>query len=105
MAFRLLLVILAACSLTVLAQVDDDFAEFDDEEGEFDFDMPGELIIYNKKNFAIFLPPAMFTCNLNAEEEVVAGNEESDQFDDGDDGEEMVSKSFRCISVTQGGTN
>ena len=42
MAFRLLLLLVAACSLTALAQVDDDFAEFDDEEGEFDFDMPGE---------------------------------------------------------------
>ena len=42
MAFRLLLLVVAACSLTALAQVDDDFAEFDDEEGEFDFDMPGE---------------------------------------------------------------
>ena len=31
------------------------------------------------------------------EEEVAAGNEESDQFDDGDDGEEMVSKSFRHV--------
>lgn len=49
MAFRLLLVLLAACSLTALAHVDDDFAEFDDEEGEFDFDMPGELIISHKK--------------------------------------------------------
>ena len=40
MAWKLLLV-LAACSLTALAHLDDDFAEFDDEEGEFDFDMPG----------------------------------------------------------------
>jgi hypothetical protein len=39
---RLLVVLLvAASSLKALAQVDDDFAEFDDEEGEFDFDMPG----------------------------------------------------------------
>ena len=47
MAFRLLLIVslVAACSLTVLAQADDDFAEFDDEEGEFDFDMPGELVL------------------------------------------------------------
>ena len=46
MAFRLLLIVslVAACSLTALAQADDDFAEFDDEEGEFDFDMPGELV-------------------------------------------------------------
>ena len=35
--------LLATCSLTALAHSDDDFAEFDDEEGEFDFDMPGEL--------------------------------------------------------------
>ena len=42
MAFRLLLLVVAACSLTALAQVDDDFAEFDDEEGDFAFDMPGE---------------------------------------------------------------
>lgn len=48
MAFRLLLVLLAACSVTALAQVDDDFAEFDDEEGEFDFDMPGKLTISPK---------------------------------------------------------
>ena len=48
MAFRLLLVLLAVCSLTALAHVDDDFAEFDDEEGEFDFDMPGELTFSTK---------------------------------------------------------
>ena len=44
MAFKLLLslLLLATCSLTALAISDDDFAEFDDEEGEFDFDMPGE---------------------------------------------------------------
>lgn len=60
MAFRLLLaVLLAACSLTALAQVDDDFAEFDDEEGEFDFDMPGELVNNPAKNFATLLQSAI----------------------------------------------
>ena len=49
MAFRLLLVLLATCSLTALAHSDDDFAEFDDEEGEFDFDMPGELTVFPRK--------------------------------------------------------
>lgn len=104
MAFRLLLVLLAACSLTALAQVDDDFAEFDDEEGEFDFDMPGELNNSpqtSRHNLYHIYISAMLTCKLAyihyTEEEVAAGNEESDQFDDGDDGEEMVSKSFRHI--------
>lgn len=56
MAFRILLVVLlvAECSLTALAQVDDDFAEFDDEEGEFDFDMPGELVIHSRHFAATF---------------------------------------------------
>lgn len=103
MAFRLLLVLLAACSLTALAQVDDDFAEFDDEEGEFDFDMPGELnnSPQTSRHNLYHIISAMLTCKLAyihyTEEEVAAGNEESDQFDDGDDGEEMVSKSFRHI--------
>ena len=43
MGLKLLLLLLAVCSLTVRAHVDDDFAEFDDEEGEFDFDVPGGL--------------------------------------------------------------
>lgn len=45
MAYRLflLLFVFAACSLTARAHSDDDFAEFDDEEGEFDFDLPGEF--------------------------------------------------------------
>ena len=42
MALKLLLILFAVCSLTARAHLDDDFAEFDDEEGEFDFDLPGE---------------------------------------------------------------
>ena len=43
MALKLLLLVLAVCSLTAGARSDDDFAEFDDEEGEFDFDIPGKF--------------------------------------------------------------
>ncbi len=52
MGLRLLVVLLvAASSLKALAQADDDFAEFDDEEGEFDFDMPGNSLQTLRRHF------------------------------------------------------
>ena len=104
MAFRVLLVVLlvAECSLTALAQVDDDFAEFDDEEGEFDFDMPGELVIHSRHRGGNFFLLNRLRCSLwidYTEEEVATGSEESDQFDDGDDGEEMVSFNWPEVAL------
>ena len=43
MDLKLFLLLFSVCLLSARAHVDDDFAEFDDEEGEFDFDLPGEL--------------------------------------------------------------
>ena len=67
MAFRLLLIVslFAACSLTALAQADDDFAEFDDEEGEFDFDMPGELVVHSRLRGATFSVKSSTMLSIN----------------------------------------
>ena len=45
MDLKLFLLLFSVCLLSARAHVDDDFAEFDDEEGEFDFDLPGEFIL------------------------------------------------------------
>lgn len=49
MDLKLLLLLFSACLLTARAHVDDDFAEFDDEEGEFDFDLPGEFTMKSSR--------------------------------------------------------
>ena len=96
---KLFLLLFSVCSLSVRAHTDDDFAEFDDEEGEFDFDLPGEYYEFNKSSWSTRSHTTWasersanrikrYACYIT-EEDVDHGTSEA--VDDFDDNGEMVS--------------